>query len=140
MRAATMKVTGKVKEPASGIVALGAIACAGSGACYAVGFEGTEVASSALLVKASAAGKILSTVKAIGTGVGAIACPSASTCLLVEHTKTVASVVTVTKGKAGAIKRYSSDLPFDTDACATANLCYAVGPGKAANTAMVVRI
>jgi hypothetical protein len=234
---AAMKLTGTVKEPSDGIVAMGSIACAGSAACYAVGFEGTEAASTGLLVKISAAGKILSTVKTSGTGIGAIACPSASTCLLAEHTKTgelavplangrlgagrafpagtyvqavgcyaaklcyalggkintgglertdelfplnpktaaigkpislggfsgdglacdsatqcllvgltgvgakaVASVVAVTKGKVGAAKSYPADLPFDADACATATLCYAVGPGKAANTAVVIRI
>jgi hypothetical protein len=233
---AALKLTGTVKA-SSGITAMGAIACAGSSACYAVGFQGTEVASKALLVKISAAGKILSTVTtASGTGIGAIACPSASTCLLAEHTKTaelavpltggrfgtarafpagtfvqavscyaaklcyalgghigtglvrtnemfplnpktaavgkaislggfngdglacysatecvvvgytgsgataVASVVTVTKGKAGAVKHYASYEPFDSAGCATAKLCYAVGPGKASGTAEVVRI
>jgi hypothetical protein len=38
------------------------------------------------------------------------------------------------------ITHYAPDLPFDTDACATAKLCYAVGPGKTASTAVVVRI
>lgn len=233
---AAAKVTGTIKPPANGIVALNSIACAGSTVCYAVGFEGNRAASSALLVKVSKAGKILSTAKASGTGFGAIACPSASICLLSEHTKTaqldvpldagrlaaghpfpantyvqeircyaakvcyalgghistgishtnelfplnpltgavgkvislgsfngdgfacysatqcivagftgegavaVASVVTVTKGKAGTFKHFAGDEPFDTDACATASLCYAVGPGKAVNTATVVRI
>jgi len=233
---AALKLTGTVKA-SSGITAMDAIACAGSAACYAVGFQGTEFASKALLVKISAAGKILSTVtSAGGTGIGAIACPSARTCLLAEHTKTaelavpltggrlgtarafpagtfvqavscygaklcyalgghistgpvrtnemfplnpktaavgkpislggfsgdgldcysatqcvvvgftgsgataVASVVTVTKGKVGAVTHYPSYEPFDSAGCATAKLCYAVGPGKASGTAVVVRI
>jgi hypothetical protein len=234
---AAMKLTGKVKEPSNGIVAMGAIACAGSAACYAVGFEGTEAASTGLLVKISPAGKILSAVKTGGTGIAAIACPSAGACLLAEHTKTselaipltsgrlgaarkfpagtyvqaigcyaaklcyalagkanakglsrtdelfplnpktaaigkpislgsfngdglacdsatqclvvgfsgvgaaaLTSVVAVTKGKVQVIRKYPSDLPFDADACATARLCYAVGPGKTANTAVVAAI
>jgi hypothetical protein len=124
---AAMRVTATIPLPSVGIIALGSIACAGSKVCYAVGFEGTEAASKALLVEISAAGKILAKVTGSGTGYGAIACPSATTCLVAEHTKTAELIVPLKNGRLGAGRKLSAHTYVDSISCYAAKLCYALG-------------
>jgi len=123
---AAMKVTGTITPPKDGIVAVGAIGCAGSKSCYAVGFEGTEAASKALLVKLSAAGKILKTTTASGTGFGAIACPSSTTCFVAEHTKTAELIVPLTNGRLGSGHKLPSGTYVQQLSCYGSKLCYAL--------------
>jgi hypothetical protein len=123
---AAMKVTGRIALPKNGIVAVGAIGCAGSRACYAVGFEGTEAASKALLVKLSAAGKILKTTTAGGTGFAAIACPSSTTCFIAEHTKTAELIVPLTNGRLGSGHKLPSGTYVQDMSCYGGKLCYAL--------------
>ncbi len=130
---AAMKVTAKIPLPSTGIIAINAIACAGSKACYAVGFEGTEAASTALVVKLSASGKVLAKVKGSGTGAGAIACPSSTTCLVAEHTKTAELIVPLTNGRLGAGHKLATGTFVQSISCYAAKLCYALG-GKLTGT------
>jgi hypothetical protein len=131
---AAMKVTGKVALPKNGIVAVGAIACAGSKACYAVGFEGTEAASKALLLKLSAAGKIQKTTTAGGTGFGAIACPSSTTCFIAEHTKTSELIVPLKNGRLGKGDKLPSNTYVQEMSCYSNKLCYALAGKVSGNT------
>jgi hypothetical protein len=130
---AAMKVTGTIPLPSSGIVAMGAIACAGTKTCYAVGFEGTEAASSALLVKISSSGKILAKVTGTGTGDSAIACPSSTTCLVTEHTKTAELVVPLNNGRLGAGHKLAAETYVESIRCYAASLCYALGGSPKSN-------
>jgi hypothetical protein len=121
-----MKVTGKIPLPSDGIVALNAIGCAGSKDCYAVGFEGSEAASNALLVKLSAAGKILSKAKGTPTGYGAIGCPSTTTCLVARHTKTAELIEPLTNGRFGSGHKLPADTYVQSISCYAGKLCYAM--------------
>jgi hypothetical protein len=120
------RVTGTIARPKNGIVSVDAIGCAGSKACYAVGFEGTEAASKALLVKLSATGKILKTTTTGGTGFGAIACPSSTTCLVAEHTQTAELIIPLTNGHLGSGRRLPSHTYVQDMSCYGARLCYAL--------------
>ncbi len=130
---AAMKVTAKIPLPSAGIIAINAIACAGAKACYAVGWEGTEAASTALIVKLSASGKVLAKVKGTGTGGSAIACTSSTTCLVTEHTKTAELVAPLTNGKLGAGHKLAAGTFIESINCYAAKLCYALG-GKLTGT------
>ena len=122
-----MTVTATPKPPAGGIMALGAIACASAKACYAVGFQGTESASKAVAFHLSAAGKVVSKATGTGRGVGAIACPAATRCLISDNESAGLAIQLLNSGKFGQ----SSPLPTGTYvqriACYKASLCYALG-------------
>jgi hypothetical protein len=133
---AAMKVTAVPKKPATGIVALGAIACAGTTACYAVGFEGTEASSQATVVQLSPAGKLLATKKNGGTGIGAIACPSASLCLMGEHYSTGEVIQLLKKGSFGASQTLPANTFIQAISCYKATLCYALGGNTTASPSL----
>jgi hypothetical protein len=122
-----MKVTAKPKKPVVGIVALGTIACAGTTACYAAGFEGNESASKAVVIRLSPAGKLLATEKSKGTSIAAIACPSASLCLLGEHFTSGESIVLLNNGAFGASHALPAGSYIEAMSCYKASLCYALG-------------
>jgi hypothetical protein len=122
-----MKVTATPKPPASGIVALGAIACAGTKACYAVGFEGTEAASTATVVHLSPAGKLLATKKNSGKGIAAIACPSATLCLMGENYSTGLVIQLLNNGSFGTSHPMPANTYIQAISCFKASLCYALG-------------
>ena len=130
-----LKQTAKLPVPSSGIWALGAIACAGSKACYAVGFKGTEVASSAVVVKLSPAGKVVKTTKASGTGIGAIACPSSKTCLVADYAKPSEFIRPLTNGKLGAGHKLPAHTYVQRISCYGAKLCYALSGKVSGDTA-----
>jgi len=122
-----MKVTATPKKPAAGIVALAAIACAGTTACYAVGFEGTEASSKATVVHLSSAGKLLATKMNGGTGIGAIACPSASLCLMGEHYTSGEVIQLLANGTFGTSHALPAGAYIQAIGCYKASLCYALG-------------
>lgn len=122
-----MKVTATPKKPAGGIVALGAIACAGTAACYAVGFEGTQASSKATVVHLSPAGKLLATKQNSGTGIGAIACPSASLCLMGEHDASGEVIQSLDNGGFGTSHALPAGTYVQAISCYKASLCYALG-------------
>jgi hypothetical protein len=130
-----MKVTATPKKPASGIVALGAIACAGATTCYAAGFEGTEAASTAIVVRLSPAGKLLGTAKNTGTGIGAITCPSSSLCLMGEHFTSGESVQLLNNGKFGTAHAMPASTYIQAMSCYKASLCYALGGNSTSSPA-----
>jgi hypothetical protein len=130
-----MKVTATPKKPANGIVALGAIACAGATNCYAVGFEGTEAASNAIVVRLSSAGKLLGTAKNTGTGIGAITCPSSSLCLMGEHFTSGESIQLLNNGKFGASHAMPASTYVQAMSCYKASLCYALGGNSTSSPA-----
>jgi hypothetical protein len=130
---AAMKVTATPKEPANGIVALGSIACAGTKACYAVGFEGTEAASTATVIHLSPAGKLLATKKNSGKGIAAIACPSATLCLMGENYSTGLTIQLLKNGKFGATKPLPANTYIASIGCYKASVCYALGGNNTAS-------
>ena len=133
---AAMKVTATPKRPANGIVALGAIACAGATTCYAVGFEGTEAASSATVVRLSSAGKLLGTTKNTGTGIAAIACPSSSLCLMGEHFTGKEAIQLLNNGKFGTSHAMPASTYVLAISCYKASLCYALGGNSTSSPAV----
>lgn len=122
-----MKVTATPAKPAGGIVALGAIACAGTVACYAVGFEGTPASSVAIVADLSPAGKLLATKNNSGTGIGAIACPSASLCLMGEHYTSGEVIQLLNNGAFGTSRTLPAGTYVQAISCYKASLCYALG-------------
>jgi hypothetical protein len=133
---AALKQTAKLPVPSSGIWALGAIACAGPKTCYAVGFEGTEAASSAVVVKLSAAGKVAKTSKESGSGMAAIACPSSKTCLIADHVKPTEFIRPLTNGKLGAGHKLPANTYVERISCFGAKLCYALSGKISGETAI----
>lgn len=131
-----MTVTATPKPPATGIMAIGAIACASAKACYAVGFQGDEAASKAVLFHLSAAGKVVHKTTGTGRGIGTIACPATTRCLISDNESAGLEIQLVNSGKLGA----SSPLPADTYvqriACYKASLCYALGGDSQSSPAM----
>jgi hypothetical protein len=120
-----LKVTATPPPPSGGIVALGALSCPKT--CYAVGFEGSEAASNAVLLHLSAAGKILSTTKNTGTGSGAIACPTATLCFVSDYANPTQSVQVVRGGKIGASHAFPAHTYVEGMSCFGSSLCYALG-------------
>jgi hypothetical protein len=123
-----MKVTEKLKPPSGGIVALTDVACASSTSCYAVGFKGAGPSSRAIVVHLSAAGKQLGLDPGVGTAISAIACPSATLCIVSAH---LHSGREVTELIAGGILAAGYNFPAATFverlACYQAKVCYALG-------------
>jgi hypothetical protein len=77
-----MAIRARLNPPPGEVAALGSIACPSSTACYAVGFEGTQLASTAVVAHLSSTGALLGTTKSSSRGIGAIACSSSTTCLM----------------------------------------------------------
>ncbi|HEX3489147.1 MAG TPA: hypothetical protein VHU92_07380 [Streptosporangiaceae bacterium] len=122
-----MRVTARPKPPASGIVAMGALACAGAKNCYAVGFQGSPVAGHALIVHLSAAGKLLSKTPVAGTGISAIACPSSSHCLISDHSGTAEQIKLLNNGRLAGSHTLPAHTYIQHIVCYQASLCYALG-------------
>jgi hypothetical protein len=122
-----MKVTARPQGPAGGIVAMGTIACASATTCYAAGFEGTESSSKATVFVLSAAGKLLSKRTGEGTGVGSIACPSSTLCLMADHRTTGEVIQQLSNGHFGTSHKLPANTFIQVVACFKASLCYALG-------------
>lgn len=125
-----MKVAATLKPPAGDIVAMGAMACAGTTDCYAAGFQGTPAAGKAIVVHLSAAGKVLSRNIVTGTGIGAIACPSSSICLVSDHfaSSGAEQIRLLDHGKLSASSHtFPAKTFIQRIACFRASLCYALG-------------
>ena len=133
-----MKVTARPKRPKNGIVALDAIACAGTKSCYAVGFEGTEVKARAVVVHVSSTGKLLADTAEPGTGIAAIACPTGSRCLVGDFDSAthVESVKLLNSGHLGASHTMPAHTYVQFISCFQTRVCYALGGN---NTAKLVR-
>jgi hypothetical protein len=122
-----MKVTATPPPPTNGIVALGTIACASATRCYAAGFEGSPAAGTATVVSLSAAGKLLATKQNSGKGIAAIACPSATLCLMGENYSTGLTIQLLNNGKFGAKRSLPANTFIAAIACFKASVCYALG-------------
>lgn len=133
---AAMKVTATPKRPRGGIVALGAIACASSERCYAVGFEGTnEAHTNAVVISLSSAGKLLADKKDTGTGIGAIACPSSKLCLMSDASHSGTSIQWLKSGHAGTSQPLPTNTYVEAISCYKARLCYALGGNRTSSPA-----
>lgn len=121
-----MTVTATPKPPATGIMAIGEIACASSKTCYAVGFQGTGAASNAVLFQISAAGKVVHKTTGTGRGMGAIACPAATRCLISDNEPTGLAIQVVNSGKLGTSNPVPANTYVQRIACYKASLCYAL--------------
>jgi hypothetical protein len=130
-----MKLTATLKPPTNAIIAIAAIACAGSTNCYAVGFQGTEVKSEALVVRLSASGKLLKKMIDSGTGVSAIACPSGKLCLLADHSKTRESIQLLSDGHFGTSHAFPAGTYVSQITCYQAKACFALGGSTLSETA-----
>ena len=122
-----MKVTATPPPPTNGIVALSTIACASSTRCYATGFEGSPSAPTATVVSLSAAGKLLATKQNSGKGIAAIACPSATLCLMGENYASGLTIQLLSNGKFGAKRSLPANTFIAAIGCYKASVCYALG-------------
>jgi hypothetical protein len=122
-----MNVTAVPKAPTGGIVAMGAIACASTKTCYAVGFQGTPGSSQAILVRLSGAGKLVKKTVHSGTGSGTITCPTTARCLLTDYQSPLTSIQVLTGGKIGTSNPMPTDTYVQSMSCFKASLCYALG-------------
>jgi hypothetical protein len=80
MATGALTTTSTLSRSASWIVALGSVACPNSSTRYAVGFQGTELSSKAVIVKLSSTGAVVAKIFASGSGIAAIACSSTTVC------------------------------------------------------------
>jgi hypothetical protein len=126
-----MKVTATPKPPSGGIMAIGAIACASSKTCYAVGFQGTPGASNAVLFHLSAAGKVVHKTTGTGKGMGTIACPAITRCLLSDNEASGLAIQVLNGGKLGKSNPVPANTYIQRIACYKASLCYALGGSTA---------
>ena len=128
-----MKVTAKPTAPAGGIVAMDSLACPSATTCYAVGFEGTESNSKATVFALSAAGKLLSKRTSTGKGVGSIACPSSTLCLIGDNLPTGEVIQQLNNGHFGTSHKLPANTYVQSIACFQASLCYALGGNSTAS-------
>jgi hypothetical protein len=131
-----IKLTATPKVPPNGIVAMGAVACAGAKNCYAVGFEGPFKASNAIVVHLSPAGKLLSVKKNTGTGSSAIACPSSTLCLISDYTGGSDGqelIQQLKNGKVGTSHTMPANTYVESMSCYKASLCYVLGGNSEAS-------
>ena len=122
-----MKVTATPAPPTGGIMAIGAIACASATTCYAVGFQGSPGASSAVLFHLSAAGKVVHKTTGTGKGIGAITCPATTRCLISDNESTGLAIQLLNSGKLGKSNPLPADTYIQHIACYKASYCYALG-------------
>lgn len=122
-----MKVTATPKPPSGGIMALGAIACASGTTCYAVGFQGLPGASSAVIFHLSAAGKVVHKTAGTGKGIGTIACPTTTRCLISDNETSGLAIQLLNGGKLGKSNPLPTGTYVQRIACYKASLCYALG-------------
>jgi hypothetical protein len=122
-----MKVTAVPKAPANGIMAIGGIACAGSGNCYAVGYQGTGAKQQAIVVHLSAAGKLLKVMIDSGNGISAIACPTSKLCLLAKHSGDKQTIQLLASGRFAASRSFPANTFIQQIACYQAKICFALG-------------
>jgi hypothetical protein len=131
-----MKVTAKPKPPTGGIEALSSIACASKRNCYAVGFQGPHVASTAVLAHISGAGKLLSRTTGPGSGFSAIACPSSALCLISDFNSPQESIVLLNSGHLGTSHPFPASTYVQALSCYKGKLCYALGGNSSATPAV----
>lgn len=122
-----MKVTDKPSKPKNGIVALGSIACQAATRCYAAGFEGPFASSTAIVIRLSGAGKSLAVMKDTGTGIGAIACPSTTECLMSQALHGGLKIQVLETTRFGASHALPAKTFIDKIACYKTKVCYALG-------------
>lgn len=106
---------------------MSSIACASSSTCYAAGAlrPRGSATSKAVLVELSGAGKLTKEIPDSGTGIGAIACPTATRCLVSDDHAGV-SIQVVTRGKFGAVTRLPAGTYVEALSCFRAVVCYAL--------------
>lgn len=114
-------------KPSEGIDALGDIACAGGSVCYAVGFQGTEAESHALVVALSVTGRIEKTTLDAGTGSAAIACPLSTQCLVADNVSHQLVIQVFKKGVPVASHALPAHTYVESMSCFGASLCYILG-------------
>ena len=120
------KVTGRPKPPKNGIVALSALACPTKTNCYAVGFEGSEASGTGLLVHLSSTGTVLGETKSTASGLGPIACPSSTLCLLGVHAPTGEWIELLRSGSLGKKHALPNDTYVAAISCYKAKVCFAL--------------
>ncbi len=128
-------IVSTVHAPSGSITALDRAACPSASECFAVGFIGTEAHSKALVARFSATGTLLGTVEESGkSGVGAIACPTSTTCLLaVANLKNPEVIQTFTNGHYGGVHSLPANTYVQQMACYKAVVCYALGGKSTGN-------
>jgi len=132
-----MKVTAKPMPPAGDIVAMDRVACPSATTCYAVGFEGPTFSNTKAIVFAlSAAGKVLAKRTSKGKGVGSIACPSSTLCLISDNLPTGLAIQQLNNGQFGTSHTLPANTFIQSIACFNASLCYALG-GKTTGSPVV---
>jgi hypothetical protein len=122
-----MKVTDTPTPPKNGIMALGSIACASASSCYAVGFQGSPVKAAAVIIHLSGAGRQLSKSLPGGYGIGTIACPSSTLCLISHNSGSGLAIQLLKNGHLGASHLVPAKTYIQQIACYQAKLCYAFG-------------
>jgi hypothetical protein len=131
-----MKVTATPPPPSGGIVAMGAVACAGTTKCYAVGFQGSPSNGTAIVVTLSPAGKLLADKTITGHGSSAIACPTSTRCLMSVYTGTQELIEQLNSGTVGTSHAMPANTYVQAISCYKASLCYALGGNSTASPAI----
>lgn len=132
-----MTPTGKVTAPSGEIAALDRVDCPSATECFAVGFIGGHSHSEGLVVRTSATGSILAkTEEASKSGFGAIACPTATTCLLAAADfNNPETIQLLTNGHLGAQRALAANLYVQQLACYRNVVCYALLGKRTTGTA-----
>jgi hypothetical protein len=123
------RVVATMRAPADEITALDSIACPSAAGCYAVGFQGTEAVSKGIVAHVSAGGALLgSMLEPAASGYGAIACPTATECLLAEANRANPErIQLLTNGHFGVSHALPAKTYVEGLACFKALACLALG-------------
>ena len=123
------RVVSTLHVPSNQIAAMGAIACPNSTSCYAVGFEGTEASSKALVAHLASTGALLgTTLEASSSGIGAIACPTSTRCLIAAANRAHPEKIQLLEnGHLGPARAIPAKTYVQAMACDRAAACYFLG-------------
>jgi hypothetical protein len=132
-----LSAAGKVPAPSGQIAPVQEVACPSSAECFAVGWIGTYGHSRALVVRLSATGAVQATTQLPGTtGIGSIACPTSTTCLMaVANGGTAAEKIQLlTNGHPGAARTLPSNIYIQALACDHGTKCFAIAGSRSGNS------
>jgi len=120
------EVTARPTPPKNGIDALSSIACAGTTSCYAVGFAGSEVSSTGLILHLSPAGAVLGRTKTAVRSDGPIACPTSTLCLVGADSSSATWIQLLRSGHLGTKHARPAHTYVEAVSCFSAKACFAL--------------
>lgn len=114
--------------PAGSITSMSDIACPNSSECFGVGFQGPYRTAKGFIARFSVTGSLISTTHvATASGLGGIACPTTTQCIVSVAARTNPEKIELLQnGKLGAAHVMPAGIYVQRLACYRATVCYAL--------------